>query len=98
MEAFRIRQVSCLGMIADVLFITLRSRTSGADENLFAIASISLSLALLALWIFVIRPSWVRVPAEAYAERLIEPTIGKRGGPFPLRTLRATPQPAHSRM
>jgi hypothetical protein len=29
--------------------------------------------ALLVLgWLFVIRPAWVRTPAEAYAERLLE--------------------------
>ena len=29
-------------------------------------------LAFLARWVFTIRPDWVRIPAVAYAERLLE--------------------------
>jgi hypothetical protein len=62
---------ACLGVAGGALFLLLRSMTSGSDENLFAAATITVSFALLVLWIIVIKPSWVRVPAEAYAERLI---------------------------
>lgn len=32
----------------------------------------AIDFALLLLWVFHFKPSWVRIPAEAYAERLIE--------------------------
>jgi len=31
-----------------------------------------IALALLVMWLFVITPGWVMIPAEAYAERLLE--------------------------
>ena len=30
------------------------------------------NVAVIPLWLFVIRPQWVRIPAEAYARRLLE--------------------------
>jgi hypothetical protein len=62
---------TCLGGAGGALFLLLRSRARGSDENLFAAVTIAVSFALLVLWIVVIKPSWVRVPAEAYADRLI---------------------------
>jgi len=32
----------------------------------------AINALLLVGWAFVIRPAWVRTPAEAYAERLLE--------------------------
>lgn len=29
------------------------------------------SLAMLVIWAFVVRPDWVRVPAEAYADQFV---------------------------
>jgi hypothetical protein len=34
--------------------------------------AIGVSLLELALWIWIVRPQWVRIPAEAYADRLME--------------------------
>jgi ABC-type multidrug transport system fused ATPase/permease subunit len=44
--------------------------TSNIDELMLGAATFS--LLLLLLWIFRVSPNWVRVPADAYAYRLIE--------------------------
>ena len=56
--------------------------TAGAAFNLFryhdgpnlglAIASTTVSALLLLFWLSWVNPNWVRIPAKAYAERLIE--------------------------
>jgi hypothetical protein len=61
---------STAGIASGVLFLMVRGN-SGRPELLFATISIAVSLTLLILWTFVFNPSWVRVAAESYAERLI---------------------------
>ena len=34
----------------------------------------AVSLCLLLVWLMYVKPGWVRVPASAYAERLLEST------------------------
>jgi len=55
-----------------------------------AIAAMVLSAVLLSLWIFWIKPSWVRVAAEAYAQRLLE-SCGTLDSAFPKGKNKATP-------
>jgi hypothetical protein len=62
---------SCLGILAGVLFVAVRSKSSSPDERLFATIAIATSVVLLVLWTFVIKPAWVRTPAESYADRLV---------------------------
>jgi hypothetical protein len=38
-----------------------------------------LALVFLVLWIFRFTPDWVRIPADAYAERLAEAVDGLHG-------------------
>jgi hypothetical protein len=40
-----------------------------------AVASTAVSVTLLLFWIFWVRPGWVRIPAQAYAERLMEAAL-----------------------
>ena len=40
-----------------------------------AVACTTLSALLLLFWLFWVRPSWVRIPAKAYAERLMEAAL-----------------------
>jgi len=42
-----------------------------ASSLLLAIIGTVISAGLLFLWFFVLNPEWVRIPAEAYAERLL---------------------------
>jgi hypothetical protein len=59
-----------VGLASAVVFAVVR-RSSGRSELTFCLVSGTASLTLLLLWLFVIEPSWVRVTADAYAERLI---------------------------
>ena len=59
-----------VGVASAVVFAVVR-RSGGRSELIFSLVSGAASLVLLLLWLFVIKPSWVRVTAEAYAERLI---------------------------
>jgi len=44
----------------------------GQDHQPLAGGAAALALAVLAGWVFWINPAWVRIAAQAYAERLIE--------------------------
>lgn len=45
---------------------------AGTDYPAKLIVSAAVLVGLLVCWIFVIRPAWVRIPADACAERLFE--------------------------
>ena len=45
-----------------------------ADSKIFPWVCLATDLMFLAWWIFTIKPDWVKVPAFAYAERLLEST------------------------
>jgi hypothetical protein len=65
---------SLAGLVVAAVSIAQRLR-SNALEGLAPIAAVAvICLALLYVWIFVVSPSWVRLPAEEYAERLLEST------------------------
>ena len=59
-----------------------------------AIASTAVSALLLLFWSFLVNPSWVRIPANAYAERVMEAALrmarteakdfGKKDEPSPV--------------
>jgi hypothetical protein len=42
------------------------------DPKIYPWVCLAADLIFLAWWVFVIKPAWVRVPAFAYAERLLE--------------------------
>lgn len=64
--------LALLGLVA-VAVIPLVDSLARVGPRLEIIAVVgAVNLALLFGWLFVITPAWVRIPAEAYAERLLE--------------------------
>ncbi len=59
-----------VGVLSCALFTATHLR---AEQSvlLFGIAGAVVSVTLLLLWLLVIKPDWVRLAADAYAERLI---------------------------
>jgi hypothetical protein len=64
-----------LGMVSCALFVTTHLRAE-SSVLLFGIAGLVVSVTLGLLWLFVIKPNWVRLAADAYAERLIRSLDG----------------------
>lgn len=52
---------------------------SGSNLSEAVIGAAAIALVLLLLWIFRFTPDWVRIPADAYAERLAEAVDGLPG-------------------
>ena len=79
-----------IGIITSVLscvvaggWCYLQYRTTGAvSEEL--VGACGLALVLLLLWIFRFSAEWVRIPADAYAERLME-TVDATAGRAPTK-------------
>jgi hypothetical protein len=63
--------VTSVSLAGAVTWLYLRYRSTGEISLELIIAS-SLALLLLLLWLFRFTTNWVRVPADAYAERLAE--------------------------
>jgi hypothetical protein len=61
-----------LAAAAAVAAITAAWWHHGKDHQPLAGAAAAVPLIMLALWVFWIKPAWVRIAAQAYAERLIE--------------------------
>ena len=61
---------SLIGFVTCGFAITrrLHGNTSGL---LLSIVGATMSAALFLLWVFALSPNWVRIPADAYAERLL---------------------------
>lgn len=53
----------------------------GSDLSAAVIGADAVALVFLVLWIFRFRPDWVRIPADAYAERLAEAVDSLPGKP-----------------
>jgi len=64
-----------LGTASCALFVTTHVQAE-SSVLLFGIAGLVVSLTLGVLWMFVIKPNWVRLAADAYAERLIRSIDG----------------------
>jgi hypothetical protein len=64
-----------LGVVSCALFMATHLR---AEQSvlLFDTAGAVASVTLLFLWLFIIKPDWVRLAADAYAERLIRSLEG----------------------
>jgi hypothetical protein len=62
--------VGVLGTVSCTLFVTTHLRAE-SSVLLFGIAGLVMSVTLVLLWLFVIKSIWVRLAADAYAERLI---------------------------
>jgi hypothetical protein len=61
---------SSLGLMSCAVFAATHFRDE-QSVTLLSIAGAIVSATLLILWLFVIRPRWVRYAADAYAERLV---------------------------
>jgi hypothetical protein len=63
---------SLLGLIAScgAIFWTLHL----GNRNIYPWVCLAAELLFLGWWIFTIKASWVKIPAFAYAERLLEST------------------------
>ncbi len=64
--------LSVLGAIATSAFIIVEYFGRGRDVSQLLSISFVINLLFLLCWLFWFTPSWVRIPAEAYAERLLE--------------------------
>jgi hypothetical protein len=62
---------SCLSIIMLSTMLYIESRTP-ERLNPELIGALVFSSVLLFLWVYLFKPRWVRVPADAYAERLVE--------------------------
>ena len=67
--------VAALGIVSCALFTATHLR---AEQSvlLFGSAGLVVSVTLLLLWLLAIKPDWVRLAADAYAERLIRSLDG----------------------
>jgi hypothetical protein len=65
--------VSVLALLGDVAWLYHVRSTTGTVTTESAAALICVFVLLL-LWMFRFTPTWVRIPADAYAERLAETT------------------------
>lgn len=59
-----------LGIVSCAIF-TAKHLRAAQSVLLFGIAGLVVSVTLLLLWLFTIKPEWVHLAADAYAERLI---------------------------
>jgi hypothetical protein len=59
-----------LGIIGCVSFAT-RNWSAQSASLFFSLVGLAINVIFLLLWIFLFKPNWVRVAAEAYAERLL---------------------------
>jgi hypothetical protein len=64
-----------LGVVSCALFTVTHLRAE-SSVLLFGIAGLVVGVMLLFLWLFIIKPDWVRLAADAYAERLIRSLDG----------------------
>lgn len=60
------------GAVWLTLFVLIRLGDAAAPASVFAAGFDLLNVAFLLFWLIRVTPGWVRVPAEAYAERLLE--------------------------
>jgi len=59
-----------LGILGSTIFV-VHNWSAKSGTFVFALIAIGINAGLLLLWIFLINPSWVRLAARAYAERLL---------------------------
>lgn len=62
---------SLFSMLGALAWLYLKRRSTGEISTELVVASV-ITLLLLLLWLFYFSSDWVHVPAEAYAERLVE--------------------------
>lgn len=63
--------VSLIGCAACVICLYIARNSAGSFDSIVVLAAVFDGILLL-LWLFYFKPSWVRVPANAYSERLAE--------------------------
>ncbi len=64
--------LSVIGIIVTLAMAIVGYYVRGHEISSLLILSFSMNLLFLLGWLFWFTPSWVRIPAEAYAERLLE--------------------------
>jgi hypothetical protein len=64
--------LAAIGVAAGSVLPFVRHYSTDPTGFMCALATCAICLAFLLLWIFVFTPRWVRLPAEAYADRLLE--------------------------
>jgi len=64
-----------LGTLSCALFTATHLRAE-KSVLLFGLAGMVVSVTLILLWLFAIKPDWVRLAADGYAERLIRTLDG----------------------
>lgn len=62
--------IASVGLLSTFALLTIQVVKHSPITPIAIICS-AIDLALLFIWIFWIRPEWVRIPAEAYGERLL---------------------------
>lgn len=62
--------ITLVALVSQTLLLTDQA---GTHEKLSALTSVLLAVdvVMLLLWVVVITPTWVKIPADAYAERLL---------------------------
>jgi hypothetical protein len=60
----------CVLSLAPMAFLAYRQHGADGAEPLTLVA-IAGAVIMLVVWLFWITPKWVRVPSEAYADRLL---------------------------
>lgn len=83
-----------LAAVASLVAIGAVCWHHGRDHLPLAGAAAAVDMVMLAAWVWWINPAWVRIAAQAYAERLIE--VAQRDG-RPRKPATATPKSAKSR-
>lgn len=64
--------VAVLGVVFGGTLPFIRPYSTDPTGFMCSLATCAISLGLFLLWCFVFTPRWVKVPAEAYADRLLE--------------------------
>lgn len=71
--------VSALSFAAGIAWL-YHSHLSGLTATPESLSALACAFVLLLLWVFMFTPDWVRIPADAYAERLAETVDSMNGG------------------
>lgn len=71
--------VSALSFAGGIAWL-YRSHLSGLTATPESLGALACTFVFLLLWVFRFKPDWVRIPADAYAERLAETVDSMNGG------------------
>jgi hypothetical protein len=96
-NAWGLRPFGIALAVAGVLGGSLGIYRHASDAGLgLAVAVTVVNTLLLCFWVFWVRRSWVRIPAQAYAERLMEAALRLAGPAEPKPEPKREPSPQES--